>query len=517
MASPSVEARSINPREKGHFNLHISDRIAKGDGSLGPFSSIKYNHKPAQGSSERSSTLTSTAADTYALTLQDNDGDKTGDVFVFTGQKQVAKKQYVLLFDPASQRATLEPLSSTYTFNLAKKNRANVSTTHPKIYPRKPKDEAVPPPPESDNLFDEAAKDDDISRDPEADNPFDFRHFLGKDKDKRGDESPFLLPNSPDSRAGTGSAANTPLMVARKPAAAVTSKPKPSQAATKPRKRKSPEAEPFMTKKPPARKAQPTPTVRVERRASTHPTTKTTVPAKPGRKTKATAQAHSKFKSAEIVQSSDESDEDAEGEAVSSPPAPRQRSPEPTSQQYLDHDDDDEDEEEEEDKGGFGGGSFFEIEDPDERPSKPKHNALKSLGLGQNLGIGYLKSPSNGPMSLVSAANSVEGSPNPRFTPRKPGRHGDVDDEILDFGNMGGGRRNDSDEDEDEEDGGYGRNADEAVDDRDVEPMSLGSPAQLQDKSLLSQQVEDDDDDPFARELMKEFAGGDSSEESEEE
>lgn len=363
-----------------------------------------------------------------------------------------------------------------------------------------------------------------MSLDPEPDNPFDFRHFLGKDKDKRGDESPFPLPNSPDSRAGTGSAANTPLMVARKPAAAVTSKPKPSQPAPKPRKRKSPEAEPFLTKKPPARKAQPTPTVRVERRASTHPNTKSTTPAKPGRKTKAAAQSAPKFKSAEIVQSSDESDEDAEGEIVSSP-APRQQSPEPLSHPTFDHDDDDEDEDDEDrdEGGGFGG---FEIEDPDERPSKPPHNALKSLGLGNSLGLGglgYLNSPSNGPMSLVSAANSVEGSPNPRFTPRKPERH--VEEEILDFGSMGGGRRNDSEDEEEDDDGGYEDNAEE-VDDRDVEPMSLGSPVHMQDRSPPSAtrkmsvgglMVDDEEDDPFVKEMMMGLAGGDSSEESEEE
>lgn len=212
-----------------------------------------------------------------------------------------------------------------------------------------------------------------------------------------------------------------------------------------------------------------------------------------------------------------------------SPPAPRQRSPEPISQQTLDHDEDDEDEEEDEDRGGnFGGGGFFEIEDPDEKPSKPKHNALKSLGLGPSLGLGGLGylSPSNGPMSLVSAANSVEGSPNPRFTPRKGGRHGHVDDEVLDFGSMGGGRRNDSDEEEEEEDGGYEDNANDEVDDRDVEPMSLGSPAQPQDRSppplarnasVAGLVVDDEEDDPFVKEMMMGLAGGDSSEESEEE
>lgn len=527
MASPSVEGRSINPREKGHFTLQLSDRIVNSDASLGAFSSVKFNHKPAQTSSDRITTLTSTSADAYALTLQDKDGGAKGDVFVFTGQKQIPKKQYVLLFDPASQKATLEPLSSTYTFNLTKKNRADVSSTYAKIYPRKPKDEPAPAPVETDDLFDVGAKGDDLSQDPEVDNPFDFRHFLGKGKDKRGDESPFPMPNSPDSRAGTGSAANTPLVVARKPAAAVSSKPKP-QPVPRPRKRRSPEAEPFMTKKAPAKKPQATPTVRVERRASTHPKAEATAPSKPGRKTatKAAAPA-SKFKSAEIVHSSDESDDDAEGEVVSSPPAPAplRRSPEPVHHQPSDHDEDDEDED---DEGGFGGGGL-EIEVPDERPAKPRHNALKSLGLGQNLGLGglgYLKSPSNGPMSLASVANSAEGSPNPRFTPSKPGRHDHVDDDVIDFGTMDGLRGHDSDEEEEDEEAVYEEDAEE-VDDRDVEPMDIGPPAQHQNNappsptrkmSVSGLVVDDEDDDPFTKQMMMGFVGGgDSSEESEEE
>jgi hypothetical protein len=40
MASPMVESR-IEPHKKAHFTLHISDRIANDDPSLGSYSSVK--------------------------------------------------------------------------------------------------------------------------------------------------------------------------------------------------------------------------------------------------------------------------------------------------------------------------------------------------------------------------------------------------------------------------------------------------------------------------------------------
>lgn len=415
-----------------------------------------------------------------------------------------------MLFDPTTQKATLEPLDSTYTFNLSTKNKTDVSSNYTKIYPRKQKDKPSQDVQAADDLFDEGGSGDHENDEPDARNPYDFRHFLEASKEKRGDESEYHIPSSPDYRTGTGSAMNTPLMAARKPAGAVASKPKAAQPVTKARKRKSPKPEPLVSKKTGTKKQQATPTVRLERKASTRPPPDSKPPKKPS---KATAPASSKIKSAEIVHSSDESDIDAEGEIASSPPH-RHHSPEPEpANRYPDDDEDEED--------GSIGGSGLEIEVPDARP-KPRNNALASLGLGQNIGLGSLsnlRSPSNGPISLASAANSVEGSPNPQFAPASRKSRAAKDADVIDFGNTAG---NDSDDE-----GGYEEDAegeDDEMDDRDVEPMDIGPPAQSTTSASARKMSvsgapppEEDEDVRLYQEMMEVLGGGDSSEESEEE
>ncbi|KAF2682967.1 hypothetical protein K458DRAFT_340829 [Lentithecium fluviatile CBS 122367] len=489
MASPMVEGR-LDPHKKALFTLDVSDRIA--DGEVGDYTSVKYNHKPVQPTSSRTTTLTSTGPNAYALKLEDQKEGNKKDVFVFTGQKTAPKKSYILLFDPATQKATLEPLASTYTFNISKKNGADISSTYSKIYPRKQKDDGQDAAAGDDDLFDESAHDD-IDAGPDADNPFDFRHFLSKERAKRGDESEYNTVSSPDYRTGTGSALNTPQFTARRPAAAATSKAKaPTQAAPKPKKRKSPEPE----QRKPAPKKQVPPTVRLERRA-TQQKPEPAKPAKPARKAAAAPPA-SKIKSAEIIHSSDESDADADGEAdpeLAPSPARPCRSPSPVYRPASPESDEDE---EMEDVGGASA-LEIEIEVPDARPSKPtRPSALSSLGLG------YGKSPSAGPISLASAANSVEGSPNPHGFQN---RNTQDDDGVIDFGDLGGGIGSDEDADGD--------------DDVDVEPMDIGPPAQRRSSgggmALDEGDADGEEEDPLVKAMMMGLAGGDSSEESEEE
>ena len=183
---------------------------------------------------------------------------------------------------------------------------------------------------------------------------------------------------------------------------------------------------------------------------------------------------------------------------------------------------------------------------------------MASLGLGQNLGLGgYLKSPSNGPISLHSAANSASGSPDSRaITPaqlrqqnqsQNHGKDADEDDGVIDFGDLGGDAGSESDVDEvDAVDAGYVEDDEDEVD-LDVEPMELGPPA-TQQQSMRTQRVsisglgvsgvddgDDDMDADFEAEMLQglvsqeeeerrakafgvqAMAGGDSESESEEE
>ncbi|KAF1950507.1 hypothetical protein CC80DRAFT_228391 [Byssothecium circinans] len=496
MASPIVEGR-VDPHKKAHYTLHISDRIA--DGEVGDFTGIRFNHKPAQPTSSRTTRITPKSSNVYNLSIEDEKAGDGKDVFIFTGQKTTPKKSYILLFDPATQKATLEPLASSYTFNVSSKNGTDMSSIYPKIYPRKQKDDAPDTTAAAgDELFDDDRSRDDVTTAPDPDNPFDFRHFLNKEKEgKKGDESEYGV-SSPDYRTGTGSAMNTPQVAATRKPAASNLGPKakakaPAQTASKVKKRKSPEpdAKKTVAKKPP-------PTVRLERRATTDPKPKPE-PAKPTKKA-AVAPPSSRIKSAEIVHSSDEEDEDADGESdhefqatKSSPPPVHRSPPSPPLRQQHHHSYDpasDEDEDEEmENVGGTRGGLDLEIEFeiPDERPSKPK-NALRP-------NLGYLASPAGGPISLASAASSVEGTPQ---QDRKNNAH---EDGVIDFGGMGGAAS------DDEDDAG----------DHDVDDLDIGPPAQTRHEGEEDGDMEMEEDDPFYKEMMEGLAGGDSSEESEEE
>lgn len=469
------------------------------------------NHKPAQTSESRTTKLTSASSNTYNLKVEDRTGSREKDIFTFTGNRVAPKKSYVLLFDPASQKATLEPLSDAYTFNIATKNDKNISSEYSKIYPKKNKESQQDDEGDGD-LFGEVVADDE-SGDPDSNNPYDFRHFLDKEKEKRSDDSEYHA-SSPEYRTGTGSAMNTPQFGARKTAETTVAKAKAAEPVQKKRKT----ADPFMKKKTGVKKAQPTPAIHLERKATERP------PPAAAPKAKAAAPPSSKIKSAELVHSSDESDADAEGELepVSSPPRQIRRSPSP--QYHASPDAEDEDAEgESDDDGGF------EIEIPDARPSRPQNNAggsLKNLGLGQNLGLGGrgFKSPSQGPISLASAASSAHGSPNAQaFTSRKSRE----DDNVIDFGDIEEDAEGEDDEDEDE--GGYELEIDEGEGegDRDVEVIDIGPPARQGTSGHERKQsiggpaaggaaAEDDEEDPLYQEMMAGLAG-DSSEESEEE
>jgi hypothetical protein len=504
-----VEGR-VDPHKKAHFTLHISDAIA--DGEVGDYTSVKCNacpmslpafrpvplatsalltqplpdnHKPAQTTSKRSTALTPASANSYRLTLEDDKADDNKDVFVFTGQKTVPKKSYILLFDPTAQKATLEPLSATYTFNIASKNGSDISSTHSKIYPRKQKDDA-PDEPAADDLFG-GDVDDNGDGDPDANNPFDFRHFMNAENAKAGNDSEYAFASSPDYRTGTGSAMNTPQVTARKPTAA-SSKPKaPPQAAAKPKKRKSPEPERAPPKKPAPKKQAAPPTVRLERRATDNKTARK--PAPP---------PSSKIKSSEIVHSSDESDADAEPD--NAPSSPARRSPSPPHRHTSPESDEDEDMEDV----GIGAS----------QPSQPRTGALASLGLGQTIGQGYLNSPTGGPISLASAASSAQGSPDPH---KGRTRH-HADDGVIDFGDLGGAAGSEDEEDDAEDDVMH-----DVEEDRDVDSIHLGSPAQrtthdgMEGEADGDGEVDEEEEDPLLKEMMEGLAGGDSSEESEEE
>ncbi|XPS72605.1 hypothetical protein M3J07_004757 [Ascochyta lentis] len=504
MASPMVDGR-VEPHRKATYTLHVSEQMRNEDREKG-FSSVKYNHKPALASGTRSSTLQPSTAGTYSLSLRDTNNRGDNDMFVFNGTRTAPTKSYVLLFDPTTQKATLDRLDSTYTFNLSTHNGADVSSQHTTIYPKKPhKDSVHDKDAAEDDLFGETQERGDEGIEPEQGNPYDFRHFLHAVKSKDAGEAGYA--SSPDARSTP--AGSTPVLPARR--------------AVEPQAKKRKAASVF-AKKPAAKgsaksgsssKSAGVPTVNLERRASERPasTSTPTSTATGAAKAKANSSSKppssgpgpssSKIKSAEFIASSDESDVDmdtatnnanddmdmdmdmdidAEGDADSTfaspqphthPPAPSpgHRPSDSASDSDMDHDSDNQDDDDNDD-------GDLEIEVPDARP--PTHR-LNSSHLNVNArGNHRARSPSNGPISLASAANSVQN------TPRVV--HGDIDFDADDAGShdraAGTG------------DGGAGHTG------------GGGS---------IAKADEVDEDDPLYMEMMEGLAGGESSEESEEE
>ncbi|KAF3035282.1 hypothetical protein E8E12_000940 [Didymella heteroderae] len=467
MASPMVDGR-VEPHRKATYTLDISDQIRREDRSGSGFSSVKYNHKPNLASGTRSTKLKLADNNTYNLSLRDTHDSGDRDMFVFNGARTAPSKSYVLLFDQTTQKATLERLTDTYTFNLSSKNGADVSSHYSKIYPKKTHKDSVHDREEGEvDLFDDAGDEANEGTVPDATNPYDFRHFLNAVKKQDPKEEGYA--SSPDHRSNTApSTANTPL-----------SRPQPAK------KRKA--ASVFANTKPAAKAApkKAAPPINLERRATEH-----ALPSKAQSKAPAPANAGSgsKIKSAEFVHDSSDSDVDAEGEVDSSAPSPHHRQPRRSPSPGQRRHDDNSDAEGEDDDDGDAGYAGLEIEVPDARPNAYRNTSHLHVGGAARA----LRSPSNGPISLASAANSVESTP----------RRGAQAEEI-DFGDLGA---------EDEED-----------EDEDVERMDIGPPARQDSRKSVSAAVnsapaaEVDEDDPLYMEMMEGLAGGDSSEESEEE
>ena len=436
------------------------------------------NHKPTLASGTRATNLK--AADnsnnnTYELSLRDTKDAGNTDMFVFSGSRTAPSKSYVLVFDQTTQKATLDRLDSTYTFNLQTKNGADVSAEHGKIYPKKAHKDSVHDREEGEvDLFgDEDGEEANAGTEADAANPYDFRHFLNaakgkKEKEKEAAEERGGYASSPDARGGGSQTARNSTATATAPALPV----RRAVEQQAPKKRKA--ASVFAKKPAPKSAPKKPPTITLQRKA--------TEPSASVSKTAAAAPA-SKIKSAEFVADSDDSDIDAEGDPDSTAPSPKvpqqqaqqqQQQPPPQRNIYRTysppHSSDSENnihsasEEEEE---GDGGHSDLEIEIPDAR-SNNSHSNNRNLNINDQ----RARSLSAGPISLASAANSAANTPS---------RHRAAPEEI-DFGSLGDG---DGDA-EGEEEGGV-------------------------------EAAEVDEDDPLYMEMMEGLAGGESSEESEEE
>ena len=355
--------------------------------------------------------------------------DRESEAYGYAGQSSPAKDSYVLIFDPNKQTCTLEPLATSFSFNLKSTPSESSASALSQKYPPIPTEEEEAAR-EPEDLFDEEDE-----SGPSSKNPFDFRHFVDQPMDRGISRSP-----TPSGRV------DSPRMKA--------STIKPAATSEAPIARVKPVSKPQVLKQKAKKTSAPTPTVRLERRASNRPVPKKTAPT--------AAKPKAPPKSAEFVRD------------TSSSPSPEPQQ-ETQSQPQAPTDDSDPDPE------PLSAGGGLEIDFGDVGPPVKKSAVLRGTPL---LGS------TEGPISLRSAANSPRSLGN---TPRvRSGRFRRDEDKGLeiDFGKAGGYRE---DEDEDEDDDEAERRPSRAVlethhevdeddpagdeDDVDVEPMVLGSPA----------------------------------------
>jgi hypothetical protein len=424
------------------------------------------NHNPTQPEGgTRSIRITPRNTTKFDLSITDTiikKDDKDISNYKYAGQRGSTKNSYVLIFDQAEQTCTLEPLTSSYTFNLTSAPGETSSVKLSQKYPQLQSKTEDPSDMSNEDL------DEDPDGEADADNPYDFRHYLTS-----AIRGPSLTP-SPALRAiNTGT--NTPQLISSRPTGTSDVKPRKKAAAKaydplRANQRK-PKAAPAVNKA----KAKPTPTIKVDRRASTRPGDEDKKGPKPGK---------GNVKSDYYVHSSDDDEE-------------------PTTSQQI-HSDIEEDEEKEE-PGARGGG--LEIDFGDDPPPKKKNKALDFKRAGP-------------PISLHSAVNSPDSRV---ITPRHQKKKNDPQ-EIIDFGDSTEGYEEDDDSDVEDStqqkhqqdddadmhdaDADADADADEDEHDDDIEPMTLGSPAHQQPPIA-------EDEDDFEAQMLEAMQGDDSEEESE--
>ncbi|KKY18272.1 putative transcription elognation factor eaf [Diplodia seriata] len=518
MASPHpAEAPvAINPHQNARYTLKLSERITNPSQDQSRFRTVKFNHKPTQAAGNARTTTMKPASsgdDQFTLCIRDKEKDAPANTstFEYTGQRKELKKTYVLVFDKDTQTATLEPLDETYAFNLKsapdEKDPAKLAEKYQLVRPRNEKpDRDAAANDDADDLFSDGSATPrstaesmfgggSFSEDEEPDesNPFDFRHFLKDAEQSEGFASPYSHSGTPlrtttnattTASTTTAPARSTPLPLTERPKTKPAPKAAPKQAIAKQtaaassRKRKSPEPEQAVAKPKPSSptstrtKQQPTPSIRLDRRASTRPTDSAVAAASDALSASAPGAARSQQSSASSTKSSSRT------------------SREPSADEDDDGDDDDDQFGGLEiDWGGSGGAAGG-------KSGSSRHGRQR-----RSIALAFEQSVTgDGPVSLRSAADSA--SPNSRL--HTPNMHATTAitsknaPDVIDFGGEGGsgdeeeGEYEDDDaghrhhhqreadhqeqeEEEEDDDDGYAEDDEDA--DGDVDPLTLGSPA----------------------------------------
>ncbi|KAH0562920.1 hypothetical protein GP486_002503 [Trichoglossum hirsutum] len=179
----STNAGTIDPVKSKRYPIYLSDNILKKDDCQSLYTGIRYNHKPSQTCSSRTTVITpsTTTAGLYNLSVTDDDDNEKPSTYEYVGGRSSASpSSYALIYDSAKDGFILDKVDSNFNFNLTstpwEEDPQRLIHQYPQLSLR---DED--PNSGEDSLFSDDDGDGEFEDgEPQEKNPYDFRHFLKK-------------------------------------------------------------------------------------------------------------------------------------------------------------------------------------------------------------------------------------------------------------------------------------------------------------------------------------------------
>jgi hypothetical protein len=251
MATPTLSAM-IDPTKQAEYPIVLGERLAQRS-DTNSLVNINYNYKSKSATPQHRSTITpSQSQDLYDLSVTDKAPNADHPLaWSYKGSEDPSSEQsLVLVFDPERKVFVLEPVSTSFNFNLRSapgKTEKQVRDQYEQLQIKYEDDTTS-----GDDRHAGDTSDDEGPADP--DNPYDWRHYLPKN---RGPDNKYCLPSQNTTpEPSIASRSNTPVIPATKPVVAKPlPRPKPQ---ANPLRQKKPVAKPPAAK-PPAAKPSPKP------------------------------------------------------------------------------------------------------------------------------------------------------------------------------------------------------------------------------------------------------------------
>ncbi|KAJ5294026.1 hypothetical protein N7508_008847 [Penicillium antarcticum] len=252
MATPTLSAM-IDPTKQAEYPIVLGERLAQRS-DTSSLVNINYNYKSKSATPQHRSTITpSQSQDLYDLSVTDKAPNADHALaWSYKGSEDPSSEQnLVLVFDPERKVFVLEPVSTSFNFNLRSAPGKTEKQVREQYEQLQIKYEDEPTNSGEDRHAGDTS-DDEGPADP--DNPYDWRHYLPKN---RGPDNKYCLPShNTTPEPSIASRSNTPVIAATKPVAAKPfPRPKPQ---ANPLRQKKPAVTPAAVK-PPAAKPSPKP------------------------------------------------------------------------------------------------------------------------------------------------------------------------------------------------------------------------------------------------------------------